>query len=409
MTAWLDLKPSGKKVFLGCKRTRLMHSFICFQATGRVDSRGASAIWTKAGILKAVHQWFTKPLDLALVALLNAPVWNKILRCSFETRPSTRRRHDQYCILRVSAQCKGKFRSRLIPLQIDCMNTWFRLKLLDNEGFLSCKCRRFTHSFFCFQKASAPTQWRWGHSEALEKTLVTVPQRDRETIGSSTCGSPAITPVDAPAASSASKLNKSTGTSGPVSYLSKSTAWLHDSIWDFRTQKSFSWLQAQIRFTHSFSAFKHPLNLDHLCTFNEGQMGWDRTNLQLHILQLSWRKSIWHGPARHLMISSAVTCSTSESLEKACYYSNPSVGEADLTGGKVDSQPKRVCKKPKHLKLQRGILKMTAPICAPCVVLESSMPRWPRHNDFKYQQNHLPIAKELASTCEHETNYLNFC
>ena len=29
----------GQEGFLGCKRTRLMHSFICFQATGRVDSR----------------------------------------------------------------------------------------------------------------------------------------------------------------------------------------------------------------------------------------------------------------------------------------------------------------------------------------------------------------------------------
>ena len=40
----------------------------------------------------------------------------------------------------------------------------------------------------------------------------------------STCGSPTISPVDATAANSASKLNKSKGTSGLVSYLPKSIA-----------------------------------------------------------------------------------------------------------------------------------------------------------------------------------------
>ena len=34
----------------------------------------------------------------------------------FKTRPSTTRRNDQYCILRLSDQCKGKCWSRLIPV-----------------------------------------------------------------------------------------------------------------------------------------------------------------------------------------------------------------------------------------------------------------------------------------------------
>ena len=50
-----------------------------------------------------------------------------------------------------------------------------------------------------------------------------MPHSHRETIGSSTCGSPTIIPVGAPAANSASKLNKDKGTSGLVPYLSKST------------------------------------------------------------------------------------------------------------------------------------------------------------------------------------------
>ena len=50
------------------------------------------------------------------------------------------------------------------------------------------------------------------------------PGRSRNRWIYSTCGSPTISPVDAPAANSASKLNKSKGTSGLVSYLPKSIA-----------------------------------------------------------------------------------------------------------------------------------------------------------------------------------------
>ena len=57
----------------------------------------------------------TKPLDLALVALLQTSVSNQNPQVLVETRPPTTRRQDQYCILRLSAHCKGKFRSRLIP------------------------------------------------------------------------------------------------------------------------------------------------------------------------------------------------------------------------------------------------------------------------------------------------------
>ena len=87
---------------------------------------------------------FTKPLDLALVALLQPPVSNKIPGCFFKTTPSTTRRHDKYCILCVSARCKGKFRSRLMPLQIDCM---IPSQLLDNKFFLAASAESL-YAFF---------------------------------------------------------------------------------------------------------------------------------------------------------------------------------------------------------------------------------------------------------------------
>ena len=85
---------------------------------------------------------FTKPLDLALVALLQPPVSNKIPGCFFKTRPSTTRRHDKYCILCVSARplqreipvsshaSPNRLHEHMIPSQ-----------LLDNEVFLGCKRR----------------------------------------------------------------------------------------------------------------------------------------------------------------------------------------------------------------------------------------------------------------------------
>ena len=187
------------------------------------------------------------------------------------------------------------------------------------------------------------------------------PGRSRNRWIYSTCGSPTISPVDAPAANSASKLNKSKGTSGLVSYLPKSIAWLHDCMtpfWDFRTRKDILGCKRRIALCILCSVFKHPLSPDHVCTCNWGAnvVGWHK----LVFLQLSRRKSC--GMAQ-LMISIASICSTSDSSEKACYCSNPSVGVAHLTGGKVCSKPNRVCKKPRPLmKHQQRLLKMTAPI-----------------------------------------------
>jgi hypothetical protein len=60
-----------------------MHSFFCFQASGRFDRREASVTCKNVRILKAVLQGVTKPLDLALVALLQPSVSNKIPGCYF--------------------------------------------------------------------------------------------------------------------------------------------------------------------------------------------------------------------------------------------------------------------------------------------------------------------------------------
>ena len=63
-----------------------------------------------------------KVLDLALVALLQPPVSNKIpCYVFFKTRPSTTRRNDQCCILRVSDQCKGKCWYRMVSSHT-CLN-----------------------------------------------------------------------------------------------------------------------------------------------------------------------------------------------------------------------------------------------------------------------------------------------
>ena len=56
-------------------------------------------------------------------------VSNKIFGCFY------------YCILCVSAQCKRKWRSPLIPLQINRLNNMIPSQLLDNEVFLGCKRR----------------------------------------------------------------------------------------------------------------------------------------------------------------------------------------------------------------------------------------------------------------------------
>ena len=114
----------------------------------------------------------------------------------------------------------------------------------------------------------------------------------------STCGSPTISPVDATAANSASKLNKSKGTSGLVSYLPKSIAWLHDCMtpfWDIRTRKDILGCKRRIALCILCSVFKHPLSPDHVCTCNWGPngVGWHK----LVFLQLSRRKSMRHGPA----------------------------------------------------------------------------------------------------------------
>ena len=84
---------------------------------------------------------------------------------------------------------------------------------------------------------------------------------------SSTYGAPTITPVKTIAA------NKSRGISGLVSYLSDSIAWLHDSIWDFRTRKVSLGCKRRIALCILSSVFKHHLNPDHVCTCNWGANG----------------------------------------------------------------------------------------------------------------------------------------
>ena len=82
---------------------------------------------------------FTKPLDLALVALLQPPVSDKIPGCFFKTTPSTTRRHDKYCILCVSArplQREIPVSSHASPNRLhDSISTF------GQQVFLGCKRR----------------------------------------------------------------------------------------------------------------------------------------------------------------------------------------------------------------------------------------------------------------------------
>ena len=90
----------------------------CFMGCLTAVSSGRSA----GGSYCKVRNNNMKVLDLALVALLQPPVSNKIpCYVFFKTRPSTTRRNDQCCILRVSDQCKGKCWYRMVSSHT-CLN-----------------------------------------------------------------------------------------------------------------------------------------------------------------------------------------------------------------------------------------------------------------------------------------------
>ena len=119
----------------------------------------------------------------------------------------------------------------------------------------------YRHSFFKHRLNQQDEGWhdsKVGRLQRLEKNIGFWGLGHRETIGSSTCGSPTITPVDAPAANSASKLNKDKGTSGLVPYLSKSTAWMQDSGCSFWT--------TEVLPGYKHSRCKHRLGLRILCS-----------------------------------------------------------------------------------------------------------------------------------------------
>ena len=74
-----------------------------------------------------------------------------------------------------------------------------------------------------------------------------------------------------------------------VSKLSKSTAWLHVSICNFRTRKDILGCKRRISLCILSSVFEHPLNPEHACTCNleVNGVGWHN----LVFLQFSWQKT----------------------------------------------------------------------------------------------------------------------
>ena len=74
-----------------------------------------------------------------------------------------------------------------------------------------------------------------------------------------------------------------------VSKLSKSTAWLHVSICNFRTRKDILGCKRRIALCILSSVFEHPLNPEHACTCNleVNGVGWHNRVF----LQFSWQKT----------------------------------------------------------------------------------------------------------------------
>ena len=140
---------------------------------------------------------------------------------------------------------------------------------------------------------------------------------------------------------------------------------------------------------------------------------WAAMVLSLHLdisLHLC-RKSMWHGPARHLLISSAVMdawlwlglfCVPFANLD--IQFAGESMILLESISWFGASDPDRQ----KDLQQTQTIWDFNTDFWK-WVLLEPSMPKWPCHEDLKHQQSHLPAAKKYASTCEHETNFLSSC
>ena len=134
---------------------------------------------------------------------------------------------------------------------------------------------------------------------------------------------------------------------------------------------------------------------------------WAAMVLSLHLdisLHLC-RKSMWHGPARHLLISSAVMdawlwlglfCVPFANLD--IQFAGESMILLESSSWFGASDPDRQ----KDLQQTQTIWDFNTDFWK-WVLLEPSMPKWPCHEDLKHQKSHLPAAKKYASTCEQAT------